>query len=298
MNKKLIFLFYSISILTLNFLYAKNPEIILPSSPVEVGDTFKVELDYPITATELNNVEDWINVSGLEVYEIISADTFSENTITWVSWKGYLMAFDTGQFQLGPIIIDGFSPIPASFVEVKLVEVDTTKAFMDIQEVPKLDFWWGDYFWWWIAIFLIGLIIAIVLWKKRNKKKINETLIINELNAHEWALAQLKTIEAQYADVAPENIKPFFEDIVQLFKKYLVYRYHWNAIEETSEELLKRLKKHPDFRRFRKEVTSLLNTSDLVKFAKASVLSEEKNKQQSSLENIIKATKYQETQAS
>lgn len=298
MNHILAFIFLLISMISGYKVHSQNSAILFNHASVEVGDTFKVSIQYPLVVDEMADMEAWINAAGLELYEILKVDTTYINDQTWIDWQAYLIAFDTGDFELGPIIMEEVVNIPAEKIHIKLVDVDTTKAFMDIVESPALSFWWGDYFTWMMVGLILILLVLGYFWWNRKKNHQETAPIINELNAHVWALEQLKQIEAQYAQVAPENIKPFFEDIVQLFKKYLVYRYQWNAIEETTEDLLARLKKHPDFRRYRKDISNLLNTSDLVKFAKANVLEEEKNKQQNSLEQIIKATKYQETDPS
>lgn len=276
---------------------SSEPSIVLNHNQVQVGDTFKTSILIPKDAY----IDSWdwkqiIHNSALDIYEVLPTDTFQIEEITWLQLNAYLMAFDSGNVELGPLQFLDNITVPSAFIEVQLVDVDTTKAFIDIQEAPKLPFWWGDYWYVIVALVLIALIVLIYFLMKKKKKRQAEALVIDKYNAHEWALGQLEWIENQYSDASPEEMKPFFDDIVLLFKRYLMYRYDWNAVEETSEELIDGLKNHEDFRRFRKEVRRLLNTSDLVKFAKASVLQEEKTKQWDFLKNMIKSTKFVETE--
>jgi len=284
------------SVLTLCYPWSaqtSEPSMTLNHQQVEVGDTFKVSLQIPSSSYFEN--WDWnalIQNTALDIYEVLPTDTFQVEEDLWIRLNAYFMAFDSGHVELGPVEFMENVIVPSVYIDVSLVDVDTTKAFMDIQDAPKLPFWWGDYWYIYMTIVFVALVVLIYfLWKRRQKYKEHQ-MVIDKYNAHEWALDELRKIELQYAETRPEEMKPFFDDILLLFKKYLVYRYNWNAVEETSEELIDGLKNHEDFRRFRKEVRSLLNTSDLVKFAKASVLEEEKTKQWAFLKNMIKATKY------
>ncbi|HLS70806.1 MAG TPA: DUF4381 family protein [Chitinophagaceae bacterium] len=286
---KLIFRYIFLLILINAKIFAG--EITIPTNKVEIGDTFLVELRVPLK--DFVNNWDWEKEiqEPLELYKVLNNDTINEDLIL----KAVLIAFEEGNIAVGPFEQVGKWKADAKSVEVALLDVDTTKAFMDIQEVEKLEFWWGDYLY--VVFFIIALIILLILWVlwKKYKKKREEAMIINKANAHVWALNELEKIKKLIIENKEENaLKSYFEQLSHIFKQYLSYRYNWNSLEETSEEVLSKIKKENDFRRFRKETKSLLNTSDLVKFAKANVIEEELQRQWNNLKEIVESTKFKE----
>lgn len=264
-------------------------EISVQPNKVEIGDTFLVELRVPLK--DFTDNWDWEKEiqDPLVVYKVLKNDTLAEDLIL----KAVLIAFDEGNIAIGPFEQAGQWKAEAKQVEVALLDVDTTQAFMDIQEAEKLDFWWGDYLYWiGLVIGLILLVLLGVLWKKYRKKK-EEEWVITKGNAHIWALKELDKLKLSIEKGKEDAVlRKYFEELSFIFKQYLAYRYNWNALEDTSEELLKKIKKENDFRRFRKETRSLLSTSDLVKFAKANVIEEEMQRQWESLQKIVESTKF------
>lgn len=264
-------------------------------SQVEVGDTFKLSLLLP---EGIENEVDWEDLfdEPLFVYQVLEAKKKKIDGEQWLEQDLYLMSFDTGTIHIGPFDLPGNLETEEVSVQVALVDVDTTKAFMDIKEAEKLEFWWGDYWAWILGLVLLILSVIAFLWWRSQRKKASEEYVVTEENAHEWALEALAVLKSKYANRGEDAavVKAYFDELAQLFKKYLSYRYHWSAEEETSEELIDRLKNHNDFRNYRKEIRTLLNTSDLVKFAKAHVVEEEQNRQWRVVKKLIESTRFKE----
>jgi len=88
------------------------------------------------------------------------------------------------------------------------------------------------------------------------------------LPAHKYALSKLEKLEKEKL-WQQGNIKAYHSELTRVLREYLEHRYRINALEITSEEIIRGLKQKGMPEEKRTTLGQLLRTVDLVKFAKA-----------------------------
>ncbi len=152
-------------------------------------------------------------------------------------------------------------------IEVKIPQTDTTLA--DIKPIIGEPANWQDY-----LLYIIGvgvLILAIVLVLLLRKKKVRQGLpppppVI--LPPHEIALQKLAALKKQKL-WQQGQVKEYHSELTYIVREYLENRFGILALEQTTDEILEQLRKSDFDRTLSEKLTSLLQTADLVKFAKA-----------------------------
>lgn len=184
------------------------------------------------------------------------------------------MVWDSGYLRVPPIPVvylqngrqDTFftNDIP---IEVKMPTADTTLA--DIKPIIEEPANWQDYLWYIIGIGV--LLLAIVLVLVLRKRKVRQNLpppppII--LPPHEIALQKLEELKKQKL-WQQGQVKEYHSELTYIVREYLENRFGILALEQTTDEILEQLRKSDFDRALSEKLTNLLQTADLVKFAKA-----------------------------
>ena len=152
-------------------------------------------------------------------------------------------------------------------IEVKMPQTDTTLA--DIKPIIEEPAKWQDY-----LLYITGvgvLLLAIILVLLLRKKKVRQSLpppppII--LPPHEIALQKLEALKKQKL-WQQGQVKEYHSELTYIVREYLENRFDIQALEQTTDEILEQLRKSDFDRALSEKLTSLLQTADLVKFAKA-----------------------------
>src|SRR5690606_34973567 len=160
-------------------------------------------------------------------------------------------------------------------IQVQTLAVDTTRAFKPIKDIVPVKSSWLDY---WQVI--VGLILFLTLlafvgyyfYKNRKVKAPAAEAVTPPEKAHEKALRLLSDLEhKQYGQQG--EVKMYYSALSDILRNYLDDRFELNCMEQTTDELMALLKKQTDeragLRKVRPELKKLLQTADLVKFAKA-----------------------------
>lgn len=194
--------------------------------------------------------------------------------------KNYIItAWDTGIFVIDTmkiLINDSLYPTPSTFIEILDVAVDTTKDIVDIKEIyseednptdtAESESWWSKN-WIWITIVGTLLVAGLIGWIFYFRKKQEVIEVKAKLPAHQIALQRLSSLKKKdYIKKGQE--KEYYSEITEIIRVYLEDRFDVRALELTSNEIINRLKYtniSPDDKYALREV---LETSDLVKFAK------------------------------
>ncbi len=150
---------------------------------------------------------------------------------------------------------------------------------------------------WWIVVFvIIGIAIIIGLlryfsYRAGNKKVERQNPYGNDARPlHIIALDRLNMLLMQdYWE--NKQYKVFYTDMIDIFRDYLTARFKFDAHMYTSRDLLKKLKSMPDFKADIRQVDKLQKSADLVKFAKLSPDTVERDSDVNNLKDIIIAAK-------
>ena len=188
-----------------------------------------------------------------------------------------LIQFDSGSYHIPRqrIFVDGAPILTDSLkIEVFTVEVDTLKQplhpIKPIIEIDKNNSgWWRPFLWG--VLGLIGF-IALYMVYGRAKKRIEERR--KRLPPFDRAIQELQALEASELN-DQEAYKQYYSSLTAIVRSYLEEEANVNALESTTTELIQKLEllrtagslvlQHETISNLKK----VLETADLVKFAKA-----------------------------
>ena len=156
-------------------------------------------------------------------------------------------------------------------LDVQTVPVDTVKNTpMPPDGIQRVPFSWGE----WIPVAL-SLVLSIVLLGisfylyrvLRSRKRGWKPKKIKTLSFYEQARQDLAKISASRRSYIEQ--KAFYTDVTNVLRKYISRRFHINAMEMTTCEILEYLHE-ADGETVTENLKEVFNTADLVKFAKYS----------------------------
>ncbi len=222
-------------------------------------------------------------------------DGFEARTMVYT-----LTSFDDTLYYLPPMTVkvDGKKYQSKSLaLKVLTIDVDTTKVdqFFGPKDVQDNPFQWSEWsvpFWLSVLMLvLMALCYYLYLRLRDNKPIITHIRIVKRLLPHQKAMQEIEQIKADKM-VASENSKEYYTKLTDTLRKYIEERYHFNAMEMTSSEIIERLTASQDQNAL-DELRELFMTADLVKFAKYSTLINENDKNLVSAIDFINQTKLE-----
>ena len=258
----------------------------IDATHITIGDQVRVFIEVHNNAS-LSKVQ-WAAIpdtfNNLEVVERGKIDTSKQGDITTYKQRLLVTGFDSGSFFIPSFI---FPVIPNSGtaytvqtdsfrIDVQTVAVDTTKAFKPIKGIIYVKSSWLDYIWY-IAggAVLLLLIIGITIYFATRKKPLpppvpqgpRETL-------QEHTLRLLNELDAQSV-WQKGNVKEYYVQLTDIIRDYIEARFKTPALELTTDEILYKVQLHKELRQYHGILSSILQTADLAKFAKAQPLPQE-----------------------
>ncbi len=254
-------------------------ETLLDTNIITIGD--HVDLRYNIekrkdVKLQLPDFSDTL-VNGIEVIGEPVIDSSEIDDMLWqISVSLKITSFDTGIYCIPPhpIIFSDkdYSDTllsRAAYLKVQGVALDTTNTVRDIKGPAKVPVTFVE-----ILLYLIPLLILTALgyflYIYFRRKKANEPMfkpLRPEEPAYITALRELDKIKAQKL-WQQKQVKDYYTRVTHVIRWYIEKRFSIEALELTSDEILKhiRLEKLDNINYINLE--SLLNLADLVKFAK------------------------------
>jgi len=222
--------------------------------------------------------------SKIHIVEEGKADTVSDKNnpgIKTISRQYIITAFDAGVQTVPAFAFETpggilkTDPLPLQVQEVK---VDTSKAIFDIKQPMAVSYGLTDWLrdnWYWVAGVVLILAVLAGLWYYFRKRKKPEPVIVEEVKPliplHIVALEKLRALQEKKLWQQGE-LKGYHSELTDIIREYLEKKYHINAMEQTSEEILSGLKHMEISELNRNRLRQVLILADLVKFAKATPL--------------------------
>lgn len=257
-------------------------------------DTTKAQLKWASFADTFNT---------LELVEKGKIDTSRKGAIVSYKQRLLITGFDSGIFIIPRFtffvahksgLID--SLFSDSFrLMVNTVAVDTTKPFKAIKGVEEVKTSWLDNLPLIIALLIgIALIVWVAVYFMRNKKlaALKKSPEIVE-TYHERTLRLLKELDEKQL-WQQEKVKDYYTELSEIVRQYIEVRFKTPAMELTTDELLRKAKKHREMSLFRSSLKPLLEAADLAKFAKANPLPEEHIEALQLANNFVQVSKPKE----
>jgi hypothetical protein len=205
----------------------------------------------------------------------------AENRISQSDWKkegGFwkkdmnIMAFDSAMLQLPSLeVIDALGTKQLTNpMEISVgFEVSIDPDLAEIKGIHKEKTTWLDYWRFFAAIGVFCLMArAFWWWNKRNKPAPVVIERVIEQPAHEIALRKMEALRTQQLPQKGQ-LKEYYTELTFIFREYLEKRYQIPALESTTDEIIRDLRKTNFSKNAEKPLIEVLQWADMAKFAKA-----------------------------
>ena len=227
---------------------------------------------------------------GLEIVDrtIVDTTTLPDGRLQLNQYLT-LTSFQDSLFSVNPVAFasgeDTFYTEALALNVIQPFEVDTTLAITDIKDIEKAPiWWWGIIRWILLGLLIVALGVGIyylVQWYRKRQQP-EEEIIEPELlrPAEEVALEKLDAIKE--AKIWKDGkVKEYQTELTDVVREYIGRRFDVQSTEKTSDETLREMenilvKGQGDKVQYTKEdgkalyerLKKMLQTADLVKFAK------------------------------
>lgn len=251
----------------------------LDSTRILIGDQVKLHLRIAQDSRARITRVDWSAIDSLKVVEVVSRgalDTVSKGNQLMLAQNLTLTSFDSGYHRIPPIpvyfTIEGRAD-SARTNELPL-EVATfpitadTARLQPIKNIIREPLRFRDVLPYVLAGAAAALLIGLVLFFLRRRRPEQAAPPPPPRPAHELALEKLSALrKAQLWQGG--DIKGFHSELSHILREYLENRYRMPALESTSAEILSHVQKTDVPPVWIHALREILQTADLVKFAKA-----------------------------
>lgn len=219
------------------------------------------------------------SIGKVQIVKSLKADTtFDKNNPNQqtVTHSYALTSFDPGVYVLPGFTFqtpNGELKTGTVTLQVKAVQVDTTKAFYDIKQplTVSYTFWdWLKDHWLMVLIVLVAVLLtagSVYYYQKRPKK---DRLFVKPdpiLPVDVIALNKLNELRDKKLWQQGE-VKLYYSELSDVLREYLEKRYQISTQEQTTDEILLSLKQKEIPQESRTLLNKILTLADLVKFAK------------------------------
>ena len=292
MKKQLVYILFFIGFIGIS---QESPvTILVDTTTIRIGE----QIQYKISVNETNNVifpEFKLDSLGkVEVVEALATDTLKNK----LEKKYILTSFDSGQYVIPQqkVLINSKKFLTDSLlVNVATVKVDTTNQKMhlikSIKREPKT---FDDYkhLWWWaIPILLLFALILYFILRKKIEKVIPKVYVapIQE------AMQRLKELDEKQL-LQQNKIKIYYSELTDIVRTYIEKDIKIPALESTTNELIETIIDFNESSKLGisketiKQLKEVLQSADLVKFAKSKPIIEEIKSDRNTIEEILKNT--------
>jgi len=273
-------------------LYAQNVEVEarIDSTSLFIGDQANLSL--------IINQPDSINIlfpefadtitGSIEIINRTSPDTLRiENKRLEILTNYKITCFDSGYHYIPPFIFQynkdsitanwATQPIFLHVSRVDIVPSDSSEVIFDIKLPAKMPIIFSEIFPWIIGVVLTGLIVFIMIYYIKKRKKQEPLFKIKKPDEppHVIALRELDKLKENKL-WQKGKIKLYHSELTCIIRKYLERRYQIPAMEQTSNEIIEALV-NSGFNNNTQlgQLELLLFSADMVKFAKAKPLPDE-----------------------
>lgn len=264
---------------------------------IKIGEQIKFTVTVETDTTAQVIFPEGQTFSPLETVEALPTDTTKKDS-RYILQKTYaLTQFDSGQYKLPTQFIDingkGFYT-DSLLVDVATVPVDTLAQKMyDIK--PLINVEKNNASLWKILLaILVGLLIVggLLYWFIFRKKPLTEEEKEALLPPYDRALLELKKLEnSKY--LIQDEYKQYYTELTDIVRSYLEEDVHVTALESTTDQLIDKLEMLRDAGELKledgtlKQFKQILQTADLVKFAKSKPATSVAEEHRKSIEQIV-----------
>lgn len=234
-------------------------------------------------------------VKGVEVVQIEKPDTqtLNDGKRNMISQKYLITSFDSAFYYLPPFVVkvnDVEHQSNNLALRVLTIPVDTMHLDQFYGFKPNMTpaFTWEDWqpiFYLSLAALLLFIISAFLFIRLRDNKPIIKIIkSVPQILPHKQAMQEIDQIKQEKV-WTKEDSKEYYTRLTGTLRTYIEKRFGFSAMEMTSSEIIEKLLEVQTKDQL-KELISLFNTADLVKFAKYNTMINENDA------NLINAIEF------
>ena len=273
----------------------------IDTTAIKIGEQIQYKITVETDSINLVHFPEEQTFSPVEMVEALKIDTTKKKDRVTLQRIYALTQFDSGAYTIPPqrIAINEEPFFTDSFnIRVADVVVDTTKQKLyDIK--PLIEVKRNNARIWKIALFVLLALLLIggaVYWFFLRKKPLTEEEKVALLPPFERAILQLKELEnSRY--LIQDEYKKYYSELTDIVRSYLEEDVNVSALESTTDQLIEKLELLKDAGELTIEEETIgqfkkvLQTADLVKFAKSKPPSSRAEQDRLLVESIVVKTK-------
>lgn len=291
-------LLYYTFLLAFPMLYAQEVKVETNTKNIKIGEQIQYKVSVETTADTPVSFPEGQTFAPLEMVKTRAADTLRDGGKYRLVKEYYLTQFDEGHYTIPSQKIrinnkDYFTD--SLLVEVHTVAIDTLKQpLYDIKPIQEVKKPFTSYGWILtiIAAVLLLLIVAFVYFVFIRKKEFPFLQIQKKLPPFDRAIQDLKELQNSKYLIQSQH-KEYYTRLTDIVKAYLEEEVHILAKESTTDELLTKinlLQEKGKLNLNQETITNLkrvLQTADLVKFAKNKPSDDNAEYDRETIENVV-----------
>ena len=295
-------LLYYTFLLAFPMLYAQEVKVETNTKNIKIGEQIQYKVSVETPADTPVSFPEGQTFAPLEMVKTRAADTLRDGGKYRLVKEYYLTQFDEGKYTIPSQKIrinnkDYFTD--SLLVEVHTVAIDTLKQpLYDIKPIQEVKKPFTSYGWILtiIATVLLLLIVAFVYFVFIRKKKFPFLQTQKKLPPFDRAIQDLKELQNSKYLIQSQH-KEYYTRLTDIVKAYLEEEVHILAKESTTDELLTKinlLQEKGKLNLNQETITNLkrvLQTADLVKFAKNKPSDDNAEYDRETIENVVIKTK-------
>tara|TARA_R110000868_G_scaffold124959_4_gene330137 strand:+ start:70300 stop:71955 length:1656 start_codon:yes stop_codon:yes gene_type:complete len=280
-----------------------NPSVVsnVDIDSIKIGEQLNFIVNVQIDSTDQVIFPEGQTFAPLEMVEAFSTDTIRDDAKISLIKKYALTQFDSGSYMIPQqkIIINDQTFLTDSIkVAVNTIPVDTiAQQMFDIKDIINVEKS-NTFPWKWIVGIILGLalIAGVLYWFVWRKKKLTDEEKVALLPPYDRAMIELKKLEnSKY--LIQDEYKQYYSELTDIVRSYLEEDVHISALESTTDQLIEKLEMLKDAGNLKLDndtifqFKKILQTSDLVKFAKSRPETSVAEQDRKAIENIVTKTK-------
>ena len=291
-------LLYYTFLLAFPMLYAQEVKVETNTKNIKIGEQIQYKVSVETPADTPVSFPEGQTFAPLEMVKTRAADTLRDGGKYRLVKEYYLTQFDEGKYTIPSQKIrinnkDYFTD--SLLVEVHTVAIDTLKQpLYDIKPIQEVKKPFTSYGWILtiIAAVLLLLIVAFVYFVFIRKKKFPFLQTQKKLPPFDRAIQDLKDLQNSKYLIQSQH-KEYYTRLTDIVKAYLEEEVHILAKESTTDELLTKinlLQEKGKLNLNQETITNLkrvLQTADLVKFAKNKPSDDNAEYDRETIENVV-----------
>jgi LPXTG-motif cell wall-anchored protein len=276
----------------------------LDSSRIMIGD--QVRLQLTVTHKPAVKVQkiDWTVLDEQDKIEVVAQgrlDTVSTSGDIILTQELILTSFDSGYHYIPPIPVSYIAGDQSGTVQTGrlALEVSTFPIKSDTAGLAPIKTIIGEplriqdllpFLLLIVGVALLGMVVGYFLRRRRKKEAPPEPEVMRP--AHEIAMKQLSELRDRKL-WQQGAVKEYHSELTHIVREYLENRFEVRALESTTEETMTQLGDAVEST-WREKLRELLQTADLVKFAKATPPATFHDDMLERAEAFVRATKREE----